>query len=182
MLFILLRSNPYISNFYILNPNPRLSYHTVGVTYSDYISLLLVCGDCPLTSNTGRCWNLLESTPSRITLIKSIHKRTRSLFIISNSKHGIWIFSQPRIYPNSRSNLYDVLTIDHKRIFPNKCTKQQTQNILKTKYHHYIIWFAIYHIYIIVACLWHVDEEIGFDNNDSFLLKGSNHQWEEEET
>ena len=26
----------------------------------DYISPLLVCGDCPLTSKTGGCWNLLE--------------------------------------------------------------------------------------------------------------------------
>ena len=30
------------------------------------------------------CWNLLESTPAWITLIKSSHKWTRMLFIISN--------------------------------------------------------------------------------------------------
>ena len=34
-----------------------LSSYTIGVTYSDYISLLLVCGDCPLTSKRGVCWN-----------------------------------------------------------------------------------------------------------------------------
>ena len=37
------------------------------------------------------CWNLLESTPARIPLIKSSHKWIRMLFIISNSKPGIWL-------------------------------------------------------------------------------------------
>ena len=106
----LLRSNQYVSNQYILDRNPRLSYYTIGVTYSDYVSLLLVCGDCPLTSKTGGCWSLLKSTPARIPLIKSSHKWTQILFIISNSKLGIWLFSQPRIDLNSQYNFYDVLT------------------------------------------------------------------------
>ena len=35
----------YVSNLYILDQNPRLSSYMIGVTYSDYIPLLLVCGD-----------------------------------------------------------------------------------------------------------------------------------------
>ena len=60
------------------------------------------------------CSNMLESTPATIPLIKSSHKWTRILFIISNSKLGIWIFSHPTIEINSQSNFYDVLIIDHK--------------------------------------------------------------------
>ena len=93
-----------------MDQNPRLSSYTIGVTYSDYISLLLVCGDSPLTSKRGVCWNLLESTLDRIPLIKLSHKWTRMLFIISNSKLGIWICSQPRIDLNSQSRSYDFLT------------------------------------------------------------------------
>ena len=110
----LLRSNQYVSNQYILDQNTRLSSYTIGVTYSDYISLLLVCGDCPLTSKTGGCWNLLESTQARIPLIKSSHKWTRMLFIISNSKLGIWLCSQPIVDLNSQSNFYDFLTRTYK--------------------------------------------------------------------
>ena len=56
----------------------------IGVTYSDYIMCLLVCGDFPLTSKTGGSWNLLESSPARINLIELIHKWTRIqlLFLI----------------------------------------------------------------------------------------------------
>ena len=89
-----LRSNQYVSYQYILDINPRLSSYTIGVTYSDYILLLLVCGNCPLTSKTDGCWNMLESTPARIPLIKSSHKWTRILIFISNSKLGIWLCSQ----------------------------------------------------------------------------------------
>ena len=64
-----------------------------------------------------QCWNLLESTPAMIPLIKSIHKWTRILFIISNSKLGIWLCSQPRIDLNSQSNFYDVLTRTYKYLF-----------------------------------------------------------------
>ena len=106
----LLRSNKYVSNQYILDLNPRLSSYTIGVTYSDYISLLLVCGDFPLTSKTRGFWNLLESTPARIPLIKLSHKWTQMIFIISNSKLGIWLCSHPRIDINSQSKIYDVLT------------------------------------------------------------------------
>ena len=123
----LLRSNQYVSNQYILDRNPRLSYYTIGVTYSDYISILLVCGDCPLTSKMGGCWNLLGSTPARIPLINPIHKCTRILFIISNTKLGIWICSQPRIDLNSQSNFYDDLTIPYKdlsnTIYKTTCTQ-----------------------------------------------------------
>ena len=106
----LLRSNQFVSNQYILDRNPRLSSYTIGMTYSDYISILLVCGDCPLTLKMGGCENLFESTPARNPLIKSSHKWTRMLFIILSSKLVIWLCSQPRIDLNSQSNLYNVLT------------------------------------------------------------------------
>ena len=64
----LLRSDQYVSNQYILDQNPRLSSYTIGLTYSDYISLLLVCGDCPLTSKRGVFWNLI---PDSLDQVKS---------------------------------------------------------------------------------------------------------------
>ena len=81
---ILLRSNPYISIQYIMDQHSGLLSHTSCVAYLDYISIIIVCGDCSLTLNMGRCWNLLESSPSRITLIELSHKLTRILFIILN--------------------------------------------------------------------------------------------------
>ena len=101
-LFIML--NKYVSNLYILGKNPGLSSYTIGVTYLDYILLLLLCGNCPLPSKTGGCSDLLESTQPKIPLIKSSHKWTRILFILSNSKLRIWIFSQPSIDLNSQSD------------------------------------------------------------------------------
>ena len=101
-------------NQYIMDRNPRLSSYKIGMTYSDYISLLLVCGDYLLTLKRGVCWNLLESTPARIPLSKSSHKFTQMLFIISNSKLGIWLCSQPRIDLNSQSKFYYVLTRPYK--------------------------------------------------------------------
>ena len=87
-----------------------------------YILLLLICVYLPLTSKTGWCWNLLESSPARIPLIELSHKWTWILFIIINSKLGIWVFGQPIINANSQSNLYDVLTLEHTRIFPTQST------------------------------------------------------------
>ena len=109
-LVYLLRSNHYVSYLYIMDRNPRLSSYTIGVTYSYHISLLPIFGDFPLTSKTGGCCNLLESTPARITLIKSIHKWTRIQFIISNYKLGICLCSQPRVDIHSQSTFYDVIT------------------------------------------------------------------------
>ena len=131
----LLRSNKYVSNQYIMDRNPRLSSYTIGVTYSDYISLLLVCGDCPLTSKTRGCWNLMESTPDRTTLIKSNHKWTRMLFIISNSKLGIWLCSQPRIDLNSKSNFYYVLTRPYNYLSNTLSTLSTKQHALKYNIH-----------------------------------------------
>ena len=54
---------------------------------------------------------------NQITLIKSSHKWTQIISMISNSKLGIWICSLPRIYLNSQPNLYGDLTIDHTRLF-----------------------------------------------------------------
>ena len=62
------------------------------------------------------CWNILVSYPSRISLIWSSHKWTRILFIISNSKLGIWICSHPIIDVNSQYNLYSFLTLYHTRL------------------------------------------------------------------
>ena len=97
-----------------MDQNSMLSSYTIGVTYSDYILLIIVFGDFPITSKTGGCWNLLESNPARIPLIKLSHKLTRILFIILNSKLGIWLCSQHRIYLNSKSNFCDVLTRPYK--------------------------------------------------------------------
>ena len=126
----LLRSDQYVSNQYILDRNTRLSSYMIGVTYSDYISLLLVCGYFPLTSKRGVCCNLLESTPSRIPLIKSGHKWTQILFIISNSKLGIWICSQPRIDLNSQSNFYYVLTRPYKYLVQHTIKTLYKNNML----------------------------------------------------
>ena len=131
----LLRTNQYISNQYILDRNPRLSSYTISMTYSDYISLLLVCGDCPLTSKRGVCWNLLELTPARIPLIKSSHKWTRMLYIISNSKLGIWLCSQPRIDLNSQSNFYDVLTRPYKYLSNTLPTLSTTKTCTQYNLH-----------------------------------------------
>ena len=48
------------------------------------------------------CRNLLESYPYSTSFIESSHKWTQILFIISNSKLGIWIYGQPPIDVNSQ--------------------------------------------------------------------------------
>ena len=134
----LLRSNKYVSNQYILDRNPKLSYYKIGMTYLDYIYFLLVCGDYPLNSERGVCWNLLESTPARIPLIKSSHKWTRMLFIISNSKLGIWLCSQPRIDLNSQSKCYDVLTRPFKYLVQHYLQQQHAINTIYMLVQHYL--------------------------------------------
>ena len=121
ILFILLHFNTYISNMYIMNRNSRLPSHTICVTCMGYILLLLICVYLPLTSKTGWCWNLLESSPARIPLIELSHKWTWILFIILNSKAEIWICSHPTIYANSQSNFYDVLTLYHTILCTELC-------------------------------------------------------------
>ena len=101
ILLILLSLNPYISNPYILDQILRLPSHIIGVVHSDYILIILVCGDCPLTLNIGGSWDLLESTPERIPLIALSHKWNQIIFPISDSKLVIWICSQPRVDVNS---------------------------------------------------------------------------------
>ena len=115
LLLILLCSNPYISNMYILNQSPRLPYHTICVTYLDYISPLLVYSNFPLNFKTGGCWNLLESPPSRIPLIELSQKWTQIPFIILNDEYVIWICNQPTIDVNPQPNFYYVLTLYHTR-------------------------------------------------------------------
>ena len=85
-----------------MDQNSRLPYHTIFVTYLDYILLPLVCGNCPINSKTVGCWNLLESSPDRIPSIESIHNWNQILLTILNSKIGIRIFSQPTIDANSQ--------------------------------------------------------------------------------
>ena len=63
-------------------------------------------------------------------MIGSGNKCTLIIFIISNSKLGIWICNQPIIDINPKSNLYDVLTLDHTILFP----AQSTNYILGTHY------------------------------------------------
>ena len=131
----LLRTNQYVSNQYILDLNPRLSSYTIGVTYLDYISLLLVCGDCSLTLKGGVCWNLLESTPDSTPLIKWSHKWNEMLFIISNIKLGIWLCSQPIIDINSQSNFYDVLTRPYKYLVQNTINTLNTTKCTQDNLH-----------------------------------------------
>ena len=96
-------------------------------------------------SRSSLCWNLLESTQARITLIKSIHKWTQMLFIISNSKIGIWLCSQPRIDLNSQSNFYDVLTR------PYKYLVQQTIKTLYKKNMHSTQSTCYFHQVMIIS-------------------------------
>ena len=74
------------------------------------------------------CFNLLESTPDIISLIRLSHKWTRIIFILSNSKLGIWICIQPIMDINSQSNVYDVLTLDHTSTCQTQSTKQHKRN------------------------------------------------------
>ena len=70
----------------------------------------------------------------QIPLIKSSHKWNRMLFIISNSKLGIWLCSQPRIDLNSQSKFYDVLTRPYKYLSNTLSTLSTKQHALNTIY------------------------------------------------
>ena len=63
------------------------------------------------------------------------------LFIISNSKLGIWFCSQPRIDLNSQSNFFDVLNRPYKYLSYTLSTLSTKQRALKT-------------IYMLVSPLW----------------------------
>ena len=80
------------------------------------------------------CCNLLELSPVRIHLIDLSHKWNQILFIISNSKLGIWLCSQPRIDLNSQSNFYYVLTRPYKYLSNTLSTLSTKQHALKTIY------------------------------------------------
>ena len=80
--------------------------HTTTITITIYVT-------SPHTISFIPCWNLLELSPSWITLIQLSHKWTRILSIISNYNLGICICIQPTIYINSQSNFYNVITLDH---------------------------------------------------------------------
>ena len=56
------------------------------------------------------------------------------LSIISDSKLGIWLCSQPRIDLNSQSNFYDVLTISYKYLSNTLSTLSTKQHALNTIY------------------------------------------------
>ena len=140
LLFRLLCLNSYLSNLYILDQNSKLTSHTICVLYLDYISLL-VCGNFPLTLKTEICWYLLESSPARIPLIELSHKWTRILFIIYNSKIGIWICSHPAINVNSQSKFYGVLTLYHTILCP-KLHILWISDKLQTTYFERIIYLV----------------------------------------
>ena len=83
----LLHSYQYVSNMYIMDRNPRLSSYMIDVTYMEYILLLLVCGDFPLTLKTVGCWNQLQlgfPWSSRVTNVLEYYL----LFRIQNLKSG----------------------------------------------------------------------------------------------
>ena len=110
----------------------------ICVTYLDYVSPLLVCGYCSLTSKTGGFWNLLESSQSRIPLIELSHKWTQIIFIILNSKLGIEIWIQPKKDVNSESNFYDVITLDHTRLCSEINLLWSPENLQTTYFEHII--------------------------------------------
>ena len=70
----------------------------------------------------------------RIPLMKSSHKWAQMLFIISNSKLGIWLCSQPRIDLNSQSNFYGVLTRPYTYLSNTISTLSTKQHALNTIY------------------------------------------------
>ena len=94
LLFISFLFNPYILHMYILDRNSMLPSHSIYVKFFNYILIILICVNFPLNSKMKRCWDLLESSPSRIPLIGFSHKWTWILFIISKYKLVIWFFSQ----------------------------------------------------------------------------------------
>ena len=111
-----------------------------------------------LTSKMGRCWDMLELSPSRIPFIESSHKWTGIIFIIYNYKLGMWICSHPTIDVNSQSNFYDVLTLYHRRLYPELHLILIPEN-LKTTYSEHIL-----HIVPSLHCchrLHHIETNIG---------------------
>ena len=90
------------------------------------------------TSGDTSCWNLLESTPARIPLIKSSHKWTRMLFLISNSKLGFRLCSQPGIDLNSQSNFYDVLTRPYKYLIQHSINTIYKNNMHSIQSFNYL--------------------------------------------
>ena len=137
-MLVLLRFKWCISNLYILDQHSRLPYHTICVTHLGYISLSSRMWLFSLTLKTRGCWNMLESSLDRIPLIGLSQILARILFIISNSKLGIWICSQSTIYLNSQSNFYDVLTLYHTILFPETNILLSPFN-LKTSYSEHIL-------------------------------------------
>ena len=121
------RSDQYVSNQYILDRNPRLSSYTIGVTYSDYISLLLVCGDFPLTSKRGVCSNLIPDFLDQVEL-----QMDSNAIYYFELQTLIWLCSQPRIDLNSQSNFKDVLTRPYKFLSNTLSTLSTKQHALKT--------------------------------------------------
>ena len=85
---------------------------------------------------------MLESTPASIPLIKSSHKWTQMLYIISNSKLWIWLCSQPRIDLNSQYKFYDVLTRPYKYLSNNLSTIYKRTT------------FTQYNLHVIFTRLW----------------------------
>ena len=92
---------------------------------------------------------------NQITLIELSHKWTEILFIISNSKPGIWIYSQPRIYLNSQPNLYGVLTLDHTILFPTNIQTTYLEHILHLVPPYYELFKQVLSnfIFLCVHCL-----------------------------
>ena len=86
--------------------------------YLDYILFLFDCVDYKPPFKTGGYWNSFQDM-----LVESSHTRNwlliRLEIPISNSKLGIWICSQTKIYLNSQYEFYDVLTLACKTICPD---------------------------------------------------------------
>ena len=117
-------------------------YHiTWPVLRTWIVFLLIICGNFTLTLKTGGCWNLFESSTASIPLIEWNQKWTWIIFIISNYKLRIWIFSQPSIYLNSQSYFYNVLTLEHKIFFPGLHILWSPENI-QTTYLEQIIYLV----------------------------------------
>ena len=96
ILFILLCSNPYISNLYILDQNPRLLSHTIGVTYSDYILLLLIC----------EYFRLLQIREDVGICCNKIHAGFPWLSRVTNELEYYLLFQIPNLEPGFAACLY----------------------------------------------------------------------------
>ena len=84
---------------------------------------------------------MLEYYSASIPLIELSHKWTWIIFIILNTKIGIWIFIQPTIDVNLQYNFCDVLTLQYTRFCTELCPLLIPANI-QTTYPEQILYIV----------------------------------------